>query len=266
VLTEEQRARTLARYEEHRRAWESNEALRTLYGTWYGRVAARLPAPALGPFVEIGSGPGFARSFIPGLRLTDVVRAPWHDEEVNADRLPFADGSLGALVLFDVLHHLAAPAAFFEQALRVLAPGGRVVMCEPYLSPLSFPVYRFLHEEPVVLGVDPLAVQAGSSQPGGENQPGGEKDPFDSNQAIPTLLFARPRGRAAFSARFPQFLLGEVERFAGPAYPASGGFGKKPLLPLALWRALNSVEPRLPEVAYRLIGFRMLVTVEKRGL
>ena len=253
MLTEDQRARTLARYEEHRRAWDSNEALRTLYASWYGRVAARLPSPALGPFVEIGSGPGFARSFIPGLRLTDVVRAPWHDDQVSAEQLPFADGSLGALVLFDVLHHLAAPAAFFEQALRVLAPGGRVVMCEPYLSPLSFPVYRFLHEEPVVMGVDPLAVQAGS-----------DKDPFDSNQAIPTLLFDRARGRAAFSARFPRFIVGEVERLAGPAYPASGGFGKRPLLPLAVWHALDGLEARLPKVAYRLLGFRMLVTVEKR--
>lgn len=253
MLTEDQRARTLARYEEHRRAWDANEALRALYGDWYGRVAARLPDPSLGPFVEIGSGPGFARSFIPDLRLTDVVRAPWHDDEVNADHLPFADGSLGALVLFDVLHHLAAPAAFFEQALRVLAPGGRVVLCEPYLSPMSYPVYHFLHEEPVILGVDPLAVQSGR-----------DKDPFDSNQAIPTLLFARKRGREAFAARFPQFIVGEVERCAGPAYPASGGFGKKPVLPLPVWRLLNRIEPRLPELAFRLIGFRMLVTLEKR--
>lgn len=260
MLTEEQRARTLARYEEHRRSWGNNEAVRTLYAGWYGRVAARLPDPALGPFVEIGSGPGFARSFIPGLRLTDVVRAPWHDEEVNADHLPYADGSLGALVLFDVLHHLAAPAAFFDEALRVLAPGGRVVMCEPYLSPLSFPVYRFLHEEPVVLGVDPLAVQSGAPRAGGA-----EKDPFDSNQAIPTLLFARPRGRRAFADRFPRFEIGAVERLAGPAYPASGGFGKKPLLPLGAWRLLNGLEHRLPEAAYRLIGFRLLVHVEKRA-
>ena len=262
MLTDDQRTRTLARYEEHRRAWDANAALRALYGAWYRRVAAHLPAPALGPFVEIGSGPGFARSFIPGLRLTDVVRAPWHDDEVNADRLPFADGSLGALVLFDVLHHLAAPAAFFEQALRVLAPGGRVVLCEPYLSPMSFPVYRFLHEEPVILGVDPLAVQTGPAQ--AEAAKGAEKDPFDSNQAIPTLLFDRKRGREAFAARFPQFILGEVERFAGLSYPASGGFGKKPVLPLPLWRALNSLEPRLPASVFRLIGFRMLVTVEKR--
>ncbi len=254
-MTEAQRASTLARYDEHRRAWETNEALRVLYGTWYAKVAERLPDPALGAFIEIGSGPGFARSFIPGLQLSDIVRAPWHDHEISADRLPFADGNVGALVLFDVLHHVAQPGTFFDEAARVLAPGGRIVLCEPYLSPLSFPVYRWLHEEPVILGVDPLATQvAGAS----------ERDPFDSNQAIPTLLFARARGRAAFASRFPDLVMGPVERIAGPAYPASGGFGKSPLLPMKIWRALFSIEQHLPRWVYRLIGFRMLVVLEKR--
>ena len=253
-MTEAQRARTLARYEQHRLSWESNPALRALYGAWYAEIAARLPDPTLGPFVEIGSGPGFARSFIPGLQLSDIVRAPWHDHEISADHLPFAAGSVGALVLFDVLHHLAAPAAFFREASRVLVGGGRIVLCEPYLSPASFPVYRWLHEEPVILGVDPLAeLTAGAA----------DKDPFDSNQAIPTLLFDRARGRAAFGRQFPELVMGPVKRLAGLAYPASGGFGKAPLLPMKLWKALFSIEQRLPAWAYRLIAFRLLVVVQK---
>jgi SAM-dependent methyltransferase len=281
LVTEAQRARTLARYEEHRRAWESNEALRVQYAAWYAKVAERLPDPGLGPFIEIGSGPGFARSFIPGLKLSDIVRAPWHDHEISADRLPFSDGSVGALVLCDVLHHLAEPARFFEEATRVLVGGGRIVLCEPYLSPLSFPVYRFLHEEQMVLGVDPLAASvenlSGQPQPREQGREQGqeqgqeqkqeqkqEKDPFDSNQAIPTLLFDRARGRAAFSKRFPALTMGAVERLAGLSYPASGGFGRAPLLPMRVWRTLFSIERRLPHWAYRLIAFRMLVVLEKR--
>ena len=30
-------------------------------------------------------------------------------------------------------------------------------MCEPYVSPLSYPIYKFFHEEPLALRVDPLA-------------------------------------------------------------------------------------------------------------
>jgi SAM-dependent methyltransferase len=253
MLDAETRARTLARFEDHRRAWEANPALRALYADWYGRVAAALPPASLGARVELGSGPGFARGFIPDLELTDLVKAPWHDREVSAEALPYADASLGALVLFDVLHHVPAPRRFFAEAARALAPGGRVVLCEPFIGPLSYPVYKLLHEEPVDLGADPLAPAARDA-----------RDPFDSNQAIPTLLFATARGRAALAREQPALGVVSVERLAGPSYPASGGFSRGPLLPHALWRALHALEARLPEPLYRALGFRMLVTLEKR--
>jgi SAM-dependent methyltransferase len=245
----------LERYERHREAWQLNEALRTLYADWYGRIAKNLPDPSLGPFIEIGSGPGFARSFIPDLKLTDIVLAPWHDSEASAHDLPVADSSLGALVMFDVLHHLSAPALFFDEAARALVNGGRIVICEPYLSPLSFFVYKWFHPESLIMRVDPLATHAEDSS---------GKDPFDGNQAIPMLIFGRKGGLARFAKRFPTLVVRSVERFAGLAHPASGGFGRAPFLPLALWRLLNTVEGRLPSWVFRLIGFRMLVVIENR--
>jgi SAM-dependent methyltransferase len=243
---EDFRDSTLARFESHRRAWDANPALRLLYERWYGRVKEQLPAQ--GPWVEIGSGPGFARHFIPEMELTDVVQAPWHDRQLDAGALPYPDGGLGALVLFDVLHHLPAPARFFTEAQRVLRPGGRMVLCEPYVSPLSYPIYRFLHEEGLEMKVDPLAeVPAG--------------DPFDANQAIPTLLFERRPD--ALAARFPALRLRLFQRLAGPAYPASGGFSRGPLLPGPVWRALLAIEDRLPAAAFRLLGFRMLAVLER---
>ena len=259
MLSDEQRARTVARFEEHRRAWERNPALRALYAEWYGRVAAELPPAALGPRVELGSGPGFARRFIPDLQLTDLVRAPWHDREASAEALPFGDAALGALVLFDVLHHLPNPRRFFEEASRALRPGGRVVMCEPYVSPLSYPVYKFLHDEPLALGVDPLAPAAPATSAASD----AARDPFDSNQAIPSLLFGR--GARAFAGAFPALAVQRVARLSGPSYPASGGFSRRPLLPQFLWSALHAIEARLPEAAFRLVGFRILVVLEKRG-
>jgi len=256
MLSDEQRARTLARFEEHRRAWEQNPALRALYAEWYARVAAELPPAALGPRLELGSGPGFARQFIPDLELTDLVRAPWHDREVSADALPFADAALGALVLFDVLHHLPDPRRFFQEASRALRPGGRIVLCEPYVSLLSYPVYKFLHDEPLRLRVDPLAPAATATSDD-------TRDPFDSNQAIPSLLFGRHR--EAFTAAFPALAVRRVARLSGPSYPASGGFSRRPLLPQSVWSMLHALEGRLPEAVFRLIGFRVLVVLEKRA-
>jgi SAM-dependent methyltransferase len=225
---------------------------RTLYREWYGRIAAELPPPALGLRVELGSGPGFARQFIPDLELSDIVRAPWHDREASAEELPFGDAALGALVLFDVLHHLPNPRRFFEEAARVLRPGGRIVMSEPYISPLSYLVYKLLHEEPLALKVDPLALTA----------PGAARDPFDSNQAIPTLLFRRRR--RAFAEAFPTLVVRRVAYLSGPSYPASGGFSRGRFLPQPIWAALHWIERRLPELVFRMIGFRMLIVIEKR--
>jgi SAM-dependent methyltransferase len=183
--------------------------------------------------------------------LTDLIKAPWHDRQVSAEVLPFSDGTLGALVLFDVLHHLAAPGRFFAEATRVLRTGGRVIMCEPYVGPLSYLVYKFLHDEPLDMSVDPLREQAAGTM----------RDPFASNQAIPTLLFGR--GFAAFRRAFPALALQRREYLSGPSYPASGGFRRKPLLPLPLWRLLRRVEGALPEAWFRLIGFRILVVLER---
>jgi SAM-dependent methyltransferase len=253
-ITEAQRASTLERFHQHRKAWDSNPALRTLYADWYGRIAAELPPPSLGPRIELGSGPGFARQFIPDLELSDIVRAPWHDRECSADALPFADGSVGAVVLFDVLHHLTSPRTFFAEAIRVLRPGGRLVMCEPYVSPVSYPVYKFLHEEPTILrGVDPLADQV-SEDP---------RDPFDSNQAIPTLLFGRRR--AELEAAFPPLAILRVDHLSSISYPASGGFSHRSFLPMPLWSALHRLESKLPRPLLRWAAFRILVTMERRA-
>ena len=252
LVDAETAARTLDRFEEHRRAWETNPALRTLYAEWYARVAAALPPASFGPRVEVGSGPGFARAFVPDLELTDLVKAPWHDRQVSAEALPYADASLGGLVLFDVLHHIPSPRRFFTEATRVLKAGGRIVMCEPYIGPLSYPVYKLFHDEPLRMFVDPLALGATDG-----------RDPFDSNQAIPPGLFGR--SRAAFARELPDLELRGVERLAGPSYPASGGFSRGPLVPPALWNALHTLEALLPESFFRVLGFRMLVTIERRA-
>ena len=250
-LSEELRAQTLERFENHRRVWAGNRALRALNAALYERVARELPALDVGPRVELGSGPGFARAFIRDIELTDLVRAPWHDREVSAESLPFDAGSLGALVLFDVLHHLPSPRRFFDEAVRVLRRGGRIVMCEPYISPVSYPVYKFLHDEPLDLGVDPLALHAG----------GDARDPFDANQAIPTVLFGR--GRQAFEAAFPALAIQRIQYMSGFSCPASGGFSHGPFLPWPVWSLWHRIDSQVPSAIMRWMAFRMLVVIER---
>lgn len=61
----------------------------------------------------------------------------------TADRLPFADGSLPAIVMTEVLEHLPQPAAALTELRRVIAPEG--VLCLSIPTAKTEHLYRTLH-------------------------------------------------------------------------------------------------------------------------
>src|SRR5260370_11865132 len=104
-----------------------------------------------GQIVEVGSGIGNLKAHLPRAVCTDLFPNPWLDLVCDGYELPFTDGSISHLVLFDVFHHLRAPRAFFKEARRVLSASGRLILFEPYISWSSYPVYGLLHHEAVAL-------------------------------------------------------------------------------------------------------------------
>jgi SAM-dependent methyltransferase len=54
-----------------------------------------------------------------------------HTVTADASRLPFADASFDAVLIRDVLHHVADPQAVLDEARRVLRPTGRLTLLEP---------------------------------------------------------------------------------------------------------------------------------------
>jgi SAM-dependent methyltransferase len=253
MTTSTHRAATLARFERHRQVWSKNAALRVLYRHWYGEIRAALGDAFPGNVVELGSGPGFSKELLPGIRTSDVVAADWHDDEIDATRpWPFDDGTLDGIVLFDVLHHLAEPRMLFREVSRTLRPGGRFVLMEPYVSPCSDPIYRFLHDEREGFdrSVRPFAMATS-----------GEKDPFLGNQAVPGLIFGRDA--AQFRHEHPSLRVVGRRLYPGFSYLASGGFNRPCLLPLRLWRGLFWLDRHMPRPILPLVAFRMLVALER---
>ena len=234
---------------EHERAWEERELLRRLYGEWYEEIVREL-APGPGATVELGSGLAQLKQLLPGVVATDVEPTRWADEVVDAHDLPYEDASLANLVLFDVFHHLRDPARFLGEARRTLRPGGRVVMVEPYCSPLSTPVYRRFHHELTDLAVDPFAPDARQ-----------DEHAMAGNQALPTLAFFR-RERE-LRRRWPELRIVCRRRFAFVLYPLSGGYSRRPLVPVRLHRPLRALERVLTPLA-PLLAFRCLVVLERR--
>ena len=228
--------------------WDRKPVLRTVYQDFYDRLA---PECRPGTTIEIGGGIGNLKQRLADVVATDIQFAPWLDCVADAQRLPFAAGSAANIVMVDVLHHLEFPAVFFRDAARVLRPGGRVLMVEPAITYGSTLFYRLFHHEPVRTSAEALA----------DGTPDPRRDPYDSNQAIPTLLVTRERER--FHARFPELRIVRVVWFAFAAYPLSGGFKPWSLLSAGAARRLLRFERAIEPLIGRLAAFRVMIVIEK---
>lgn len=233
----------------HREIWEKRPLTRHLYAGWYRDIEKNLSGR--GSVVEIGAGTGNFKDFMPSSVSTDLVWCEWLDLVSDAMHLPYRDSSVGDFVLIDAIHHIHDPVAALREMHRCLKKGGRVVIFDVYISPFSYLYYNFFHKEEVRLSADLFDVRGCAA----------EKEPFDSNQAIATILFfrrieelaARLGGLELRKREFREFLL----------YPLSGGFEGRQLVPYCLRSPIAALDRLAVKAFGRLLAGRCLVVLEK---
>jgi SAM-dependent methyltransferase len=226
--------------------------LRRIYEEWYRAIAAAVPEGP-GDVLELGSGAGFLADYVPGLVTSDVFPIPDVSRVVDAHALPFPDGSLRAVVMTNVLHHLADPARFLTESARCVRAGGALVMIEPWVTSWSRFVYTRFHHEPF----DPDSPRWEVPQTG----------PLSgANGALPWILFERDRAR--LEGQFPQWRIQEVAPLMPFRYLLSGGVSLRSLVPdltFTLWRGVERLLGRWMR-SWAMFARVVLVRTEAGGI
>ncbi|MGC2226755.1 MAG: class I SAM-dependent methyltransferase [Candidatus Sulfotelmatobacter sp.] len=212
----------------------SKPFLRCIYDEWYSTLAKELPAGE-GMVLELGSGAGYCERFIPGLITSEIFHCSRVKIVADAQQIPFADGSLRAIVMTDVFHHMPQAEHFFAEATRCLRKDGKILMIEPWVTPWSRWVYRRLHHEPF--------------RPEAEDWSFSSTGPLSgSNSAIPWIVFVRDRRK--FESLFPELSIERIHPFMPFRYLVSGGVGLRNLMPAfthAAWAGLERMlESQMP--------------------
>ena len=235
---------------ENRASWNAKPLLREVYAQFYRMIRDRLPRGRQGAVIEIGSGMGNIKEWIPDCVTTDLFPNPWLDRVENVYRLSGADGSASAFVLFDVFHHLRHPGAALAEMRRALEKGGRVILLEPDMGALGRLIFGKFHHEPIALG-DKIEWDAPVGWNPGEHG-------YYAAQGNASRVFVDGELREKLAG----WRVVEVKRMPAFSYIGSGGFRGPQLYPriaLPLVRAIENVFALLPAV----FSTRLLVVLER---
>jgi SAM-dependent methyltransferase len=238
--------------EDYKINWRKKPVLRAIYFDIYNKIEKK--AINSGVTLEIGSGIGNLKINGSKVIKSDIQHTHEVDIVADAHKLPFDNEVFSNIVLFDALHHLQCPILFFKEASRVLKPGGRIIMSEPGITPISSFFYKIAHEEPVDM-------QWKMNNPCKLDP---NKDPYESNQAIPTILFKRDAD--LFEKVLKPFKINTADWLSLFAYPLSGGFKSWSLMPKKIVRIVLKIEEKLLPLLGGLMAFRLFVVLEKKKI
>lgn len=231
--------------------WNNKPVLQLIYREFYRLISAHTDYSLQGRIVELGSGIGNIKMEIPQALCTDLFKNPWIDQVENAYALSFDDGSVSNLILFDVFHHIQYPGNALKEFLRVLSPGGKVIIFEPSISFTGWLVYGLFHHEPVAwfrnIQWEAPAVF----------------DPW-------TSAYYAAQGNAErvfFSNRFvrdlSEWTVITRKKYSALSYVLSGGYSKPQLLSSKLYRSIQPIEKVLDHLPL-LFSTRLLVVLQRK--
>jgi len=232
-----------------------NENLTNLLESRYSWVTDFVTTSQKG--IEFGSGIGATRLFLPDheILLTDVVDNTWLDfSGIDATSSGFGANAFDYIILNQVLHHLMRPDLFFQEAKRILKPGGLIIIQDPYTS-------FFMKLALLVMRHEGFNDAINLHSPGVEFCP--SDDPWSANCSTAKLIFESKLGEEFF----PGFEIIYTHRTEFFTFINSGGVTAKtsyvPLTPRLL-ELQKSIDEILCKFAPELFALQLRAVLRKK--
>lgn len=225
----------------HREILLKKKFMRELYLEWYQFFKKSFSDLPEGKIVEIGSGGGFLKDIVPKVITSDIIPLPNNDMTLSALDMPFSDKELSAIIMVDTFHHLPDCEQFLNEAERVLATGGKIIMIEPANSCWGRFIYKNFHHEPFNPKGDWTFPTSGPLS--------------GANGALPWIVFKRDREQ--FEKRFPGLKITKMKNHTPLRYLLSGGFTLKQLMPDFMYSPVKCIEKVLSPIQ----AFSMFTTI-----
>lgn len=238
----------------HRLALERKPILRQLFERFYREcraMDAQYFADVPGLRLEIGSGAGIIKTVYPDVITSDVKVLPFVDVVLEGEAIPFPARSVRAIYAINVFHHLPNPRLFFREIVRVLHPGGGIVLIEPFHGPLARLMFRNLH---ATEGFDPDASAWEAQAPVGPMS--------RANQALSYIVFTRDR--RILLDEFPDLEVVVDRPHTHLWYVVSGGVNFRQLVPDSFLPLVKLVEQLLAPFG-RWLALQHTVVVRRRS-
>ena len=217
-------------FELQRQIIRERPLMREVYELWYRLLLddeRSVPGdPESGGLLELGSGGSYLQELCPRVVTSDVVEGV-ADRVIDGRELPFEDGSLRAIFLSHVFHHIPDIGAFLREAERTLVPGGVIAMIEIPHTPFARFFFDHFHPEPYDDSAPSWSFDQADSM-------------MDANQALSWIVFFRDRER--FEREHPGLALEETSYLPWLGYLMSGGVTRRNLIPSFLVPLVRGME------------------------
>lgn len=173
---------------------------------------------AQGLKIELGAGVAPIRDSYSDVLATDIVFGAHLDRVLDAERMDLPDNSVRTIYGQNCFHHFPHPDRFFLELDRVLAPGGGVILLEPYYGPFATFLFKRLFKTE---GFD-------KDFPSWETPTSGPMN--GANQALSYIVFVRDKND--FEQKHPKLKMVRQELCGNyMKYLISGGLNFRQLLP-----------------------------------